>query len=139
MYRKWEKDLEICLKRFVACEKAVNDWSHRGGGNMLVFTFLNREGDTTIGLPPHPFIKSFLYDRVKGKNVVEEKPLSTEEIGAFKTCFGEPLAVPKNLLTSVSIKDFLETVNNRKELIRECLAFTPHSRFRNYYTKGKKP
>jgi len=139
MYRKWEKDLEVCLKRFAAFEKAVKDWSRSGGGNMLIFTFLNPIGNVSIGLPPHPFNKSFEYDRVKGKNVVEEKPLSAEEIGAFKTCFGEPLTVPKNLLTSVSVRDFLDAVNERKELIRECLAFTPHSRFRNYYTKGKKP
>ena len=141
-YRRWEKDLEVCLQRFEMFKKAVHNWSKTGGGNMLIFGFLNLNGDTTINLPPHPFVKSNVYERVDGKNVVKEKPLNEEEKKAFIQCFGKPLIVPKDLNIRISRKDFLNEVEEREHLMRDCLSWIPHSRFRHFHKvrkKGKKP
>ena len=121
-YRKWEKDIEQCVKRLFSMENAVEQWMKNGGGNMEVFGFLNPEGNTAIDLPRHPYLDL---------NKTEQK--------VWTQCFGKPLQVPKDLLSRVSIKDFLDTVKERREMYRECIAFTNNSRFRNknYKTEPK--
>jgi len=112
--RKYEKDIEDCVKRLFTFETASNKWSRSGGGNMEIFGYLNIEGNTAIDLPPHPITS-----------------LKEDEKKAWIQCFGEPLKVPKNLLTSVSMHDFLMEVKAKRDLYREAIAFTQQSRFRN--------
>lgn len=113
-YRKWEKDIEQCVKRLFSMENAVEKWTKHGGGNMEVFGFLNPEGNTAIDLPRHPYLD---LDKIEQK--------------VWAQCFGEPLKVPKDLLTRISIREFLDTAKERREIYRECIAFTNNSRFRN--------
>jgi len=122
--RKYEKDIEDCVKRLFTFENAALKWAKLGGGNMEIFGYLNLEGNTSIDLPPHPIMS-----------------LSQKEKMVWTQCFGEPLKVPKNLLTSISIKDFLEEVKKKRDVYREAIAFTEQSRFRNknYRNKEKKP
>ncbi len=122
--RKFEKDIEDCVKRLFSFETAVNKWSNRGGGNMEIFGFLNIEGSTSIDLPPHPILS-----------------LSEDEKSVWIQCFGEPLKVPKNLLTTISMQDFLKEVIAKRDLYREVIAFTHQSRFRNknYRNQEKEP
>ena len=115
-----EKDVETCVKRLFSFENAVERWAKHGGGNMEIFGFLNPDGNTAIDLPRHPYLD-----------------LSKEEQEVWVQCFGKPLKVPKNLLISVSIKDFLDTVRENREMFRECIAFTKNSRFRNKNYKNK--
>jgi len=139
--RKWEKDIEVCIQRFFEAEKAALNWMKHGGGNMEIFTVLNLKGDTTINLQPHPFEKSFIYEKVKGKNVVTEKPFTKAEKQAWTNCFGKPFVVPKNLNTDITLREFLDQMIAKREFMRETLAFTKQSRFRNYIPskRGKKP
>lgn len=122
--RKFEKDIEDCVKRLFSFETACIKWSNSGGGNMEIFTFLNINGSPAIDLPPHPILSL---------NEVEKK--------VWTQCFGEPLKVPKNLLTSLSMKDFLIEVKAKRDLYREVIAFTQQSRFRNknYRNQEKEP
>jgi len=122
--RKYEKDIEDCVKRLFSFETAVEKWSNQGGGNMEIFGFLNIKGDTSIDLPPHPILS-----------------LNEYEKKVWIQCFGEPLKVPKNLLTSISMHDFLEELTAKRDLYREVIAFTQQSRFRNknYRNQEKEP
>jgi len=122
--RKYEKDIEDCVKRLFSFETACNKWSRSGGGNMEIFTFLNLKGDTSIDLPPHPILT-----------------LNDHEKEVWIQCFGEPLKIPKNLLTSVSMHDFMTEVKAKRDLYREVIAFTQQSRFRNknYRNQEKEP
>lgn len=122
--RKFEKDIEDCVKRLFTFETASEKWSRSGGGNMEIFGFLNLEGNTSIDLPPHPILS-----------------LNEDEKKAWIQCFGEPIKVPKNLLTSVSMHDFLTELKAKRDLYREVIAFTQQSRFRNknYRNQEKAP
>jgi len=124
LFRKWEKDIEVCVKRLFSFENAVKRWMNQGGGNMEIFGYLNLEGNSAIDLPRHPFLD-----------------LNAEEKKVWTQCFGKPLQVPKNLLTSITIRDFLDTAKAQREMYRECIAFTKNSRFRNknYRKKPKAP
>lgn len=122
--RKFEKDIEDCVKRLFSFETACIKWSNRGGGNMEIFGFLNINGSPAIDLPPHPILS-----------------LDEDEKKVWMQCFGEPLKIPKNLLTAVSMKDFLKEVKAKRDLYREVIAFTQQSRFRNknYRNQEKEP
>lgn len=136
-YRKYEKDLEVCINRFVVFKKEAERWAKKGGGDMLIFSYLDINGNKVINLPPHPFKNSLMYGKKNGKIITKSVPYSDAEILAFIQCFGKPLIVPKNLLTSIGLKKFLNQVDKRKELMRECLGFTRNSRFRNFFNKIK--
>lgn len=121
--RKWGVDLVICLDRFKAFNKAIDRYVRSAGANKkdgLIFDYLTLEGNERINLVPHPYVT-----------------YADKEKEVFEQCFGKPLEVPKKLLMNITLKDFLKTVNERGELIRECLAYTSQSRFRNFQAKKK--
>jgi len=119
-----EKDIEICVTRLFAFEKGVKRWMAVAGGNMEIFGYLNLEGNTAISLPRHPILD-----------------LTEEEKKVWLQCFGEPLKVPKDLLTRIPIADILTQGEEKRDMYRECIAFTKNSRFRNknYKPKAKEP
>ena len=119
-YRKLEKDIEACVKRLFSFENAVKKWMDHGGGNMEIFTFLNLEGNSAIDLPRHPYLD-----------------LDKDERKVWEQCFGRPLQVPKDLLITVSIQQFLYTAQERREIYSESIAFTKNSIFRNKNYKKK--
>lgn len=121
-FRKWEKDIELCIKRLFSFENAVKRWMNQGGGNMEIFGFLVLEGNPSIDLPRHPYLD-----------------FNKEEKQAWEQCYGKPLQVPKDLLSRITIKEFLDEVKQKRETYRECIAFTKNSRFRNKNYRQKPP
>ena len=113
-------NIKTCIKRFYTFEKLVSEWMNRGGGNMEIFSFLNLEGDLGLDLPRHPFL-----------DYTEDEKL------AFKQCFGMPIKIPKDLNIRVSIREFLDEVIQRRELMREVASMTRQSRFRNTQFQDK--
>lgn len=113
---KWEKVLEVAIKRLFLAEKAIKEWQRIGGGNMEIFNFLNIEGNSEKKIPPHPI-----------------KILPKELGDLFTQAFGEPIQIPKNIFVSVSLAEFLDELRTRRELYRECVGFTNKTRFRNKF------
>ena len=119
--RKWEVDLIICLKRLDACRSSLEEYSRSAGKTKtLIFDFLKLEGDLETKLLPHPYLN-----------------YSNEEKLVFDQCFGKPLEVPKKLLMNITPREFLTKLEERYHLIKECLAYTKQSRFRNFQSKKK--
>lgn len=115
---KWEKMLELAIKRLFLAEKAIKEWQKHGGGNMEVFTFLALEGNEKHKIPPHPITL-----------------LNESNKKLWIKAFGEPIKIPKKLLISVSMANFLGELKKRRDLYRECVGFTHKSRFRNKYKR----
>ena len=85
-----------------------------GGGTMDIFFYLNPQGENKWDLPKHPYVD-----------------YSKEEKLAFRQCFGAPLQIPKDLNRGGgTIKEFLDKLDERRNLMRECAAMTKHSQFR---------
>ena len=88
---------------------------------MEIFNYLNLEGNTSISLPRHQYLD-----------------FTEEEKAVFDVVFGKPIQIPKSLNISISMHDFLETVKGRRDFMRETIAFTKNSRFRNKQFKPTK-
>ena len=119
--KDYTKDLLTCVKRLYVAENMINKFLNSGGrlNFSIVENCLNLEGNNSIDLPPHPWLK-----------------FSKEEKKVFEQCFGKPLQIKFN--AKKSWDEIKKKIIERRDLYRECLSMTKNSRFRNYKFKVKK-
>lgn len=123
MKRDFSKDILICVKRLFIAEETIRKWLTTGAGIPFehVHNCYKLEGYEPISLPPHPIIS-----------------YNDKEKDIFLQCFGNPFSFPKKFSLQSSWKDEIEKIKKRREFLRETIAMTKDSQFRNYQTQKKK-
>ena len=118
--RDFSKDILTCVKRLYSMENVVRQWLKSGGRMNFeeVSACFELEENSRFDMPKHPLLE-----------------YNEQEKQIFYQCFGKPLEFPKKFAMNQSWSQLIGEIVNRRNLLRETIAMTKNSQFRNYQPK----